>query len=354
MSRKHNLKVLEVNPCTDDSVAIKLEKIPSEQYKAGQYLALELDINGEQVNRSYSFCSSPHEANWEIGVKHVPNGKASTFLNKSLTIGDTITSLEPMGNFTLDGLSSSNTHYLFYAAGSGITPVFSMIKSILNSDSAANITLFYGNKSPEKTMFKKELEALCHSAENFQMELLFSEDGAADTLHKGRMNFGKTLELLRLIKDSGKTKHAYICGPGDMITSVSNALMDNGFSEDQVHREFFTVPTETTEDTAEITGTLDENFTGEASVKITLDDEEHDIKVHSDGEVILDAALNAGLDAPFSCKGGVCTACRAKVTKGSVKMDSNFALTDGEIEEGFILTCQSHPKSAEIELSFDE
>ncbi len=355
MSRKHDLNVLSVEKNTPDSVVVTLEKMPDLSYQSGQYLALELDVNGEDVHRSYSFCSAPKEDHWQIGVKKVPNGKASTFLNDVLKAGDKITCLEPMGNFVLPEVSEQNTHYLFFAAGSGITPIYSMIKTLMNSGNAGKISLFYGNKSPEKTMFENELKALADSSNSCNVEFIYSESGASDPLHKGRIHFGKTLELLRLHPSNDLTPHAFICGPGDMITSVSNALTDSGFSEGQVHTEFFTAPTSEkeaplSEDKAEPSAP----FSGTANIQITLDDEEHSITLKDGGDVILDAALNAGLDAPFSCKGGVCTACRAKVTKGSVEMISNFALTDGEIEEGFVLTCQSHPKSDVIELSYDE
>lgn len=355
MSRKHELTVLSVDKNTPSSVVITFDKMSESSYVPGQYLALELLVNNEEVHRSYSFCSAPHENNWQIGVKHVLGGKASTFLNEDLKAGDTITSLEPMGNFVLPSSSPSENHYMFFAAGSGVTPVFSMIKELLYSGSAGQISLFYGNKSPEETMFKTELDHLAIDNSNFNIEYIFSQSGASDSLHSGRIHFGKTLELLRLHSSNGLNKQAFICGPGDMITSVKNALSDNGFNDSQIHTEFFTTPT--TEETKPAdTSDSDENstFSGTAEIKITLDDEENTITLTDGGAVILDAALDSGMDAPFSCKGGVCTACRAKVTKGKVKMISNFALTDDELEEGYVLTCQSHPKSDLIELSYDE
>ncbi|MFK7755815.1 MAG: 2Fe-2S iron-sulfur cluster-binding protein [Flavobacteriales bacterium] len=355
MSRKHDLNVVSVDKKTPDSVVVTLEKMPDHTYVSGQYLALELSVNGEEVHRSYSFCSAPFEDHWQIGVKKVPNGKASTYLNDVLTVGEKITCLEPMGNFVLPEVAPEKTHYLFFAAGSGITPIYSMIKTLLNQGNAGKITLFYGNKSPEKTMFGNELNALSQASSECNIEFIYSELGATDPLHKGRIHFGKTLELLRLHPSGAHTPHAFICGPGDMITSVQNALTDSGFSEKQIHTEFFTAPT-SKEETSKTEAPVEDTtpFSGTASINIILDDEEHTITLKDGGDVILDAALNAGLDAPFSCKGGVCTACRAKVTKGKVEMMSNFALTDGEIEEGFILTCQSHPKSDKIALSYDE
>lgn len=355
MSRKHDLEVISINKATPSSVEITLEKMPDHTYEAGQYISLELAINGEQVNRSYSFSSAPFEENWQIGVKHVENGKASTFLNKELKAGDKITCLEPMGNFVLPDCRVSQTHYLFIAAGSGITPIYAMLKTLISTENAGKITLCYGNKSPDETMFLSELESLEESNPNFNLELIYSQNGGQNSFHKGRINFGKTLELMAKHPFSGLSKHAFICGPGDMITSVTNALADNGYSKDEIHTEFFTAPT-TEEPVHTETSVEDESttFSGTAKIKITLDDEESEITLAGGGKTILDAALDAGLDAPFSCKGGVCTACRAKVTKGKVEMLSNFALTDGELEEGFVLTCQSHPKSDLIEFSYDE
>ncbi len=355
MSRKQDLTVVSVDKNTPTSVVITLEKMPDHSYVSGQYIALELEVNGEQVNRSYSFCSAPHETHWKVGVKHVPNGKASTFLNQTLKIGDKVTCLEPMGNFILPQENSSGIHFLFFAAGSGVTPVFSMIKSLLHSENAGKISLFYGNKSPEDTMFLSELEALAETNSNFNLELIYSQAGGSDALHSGRIHFGKTLELLRL-HTSELTPHAFVCGPGDMITSVKNALTDNGYSENQIHTEFFTAPTsESISTTEEVAKDSEETaFSGTAQITITLDDEEHSISMNNEKGVILDAALDAGLDAPFSCRGGVCTACRAKLSKGKVEMNSNFALTDDELEEGYILTCQSHPKTDIIALSYDD
>jgi len=354
MSRKQDLKVLSIEKITASSVVINLEKMTGYDYQSGQYITFELNIDGEQINRSYSFSSSPHEDVWQVGVKHVLNGKASTFLNKSLAVGDSITSLEPMGNFLLPETNPSETHYQFFAAGSGITPIYSMLKTLLRNGNAAKISLFYGNKSPEETMFLDELNTLNSANPNFNLELIYSKSGGLDALHSGRMNFGKTLELLRLHASNELDSHAFMCGPGDMINSVKNALQDSGFNDDTIHVEFFTAPVSaspelTPDNTEEIT-----DFSGTAKVKVILDDEETMIEAGSEGPVLLDAALDSGLDAPFSCRGGVCTACRAKVIKGKVHMTSNFALTDSEVKEGFILTCQAHPRTPELEVSYDE
>ena len=356
MSRKHDLKVVSIEKTTPSSVEISLEKMPDHNFTAGQYISLELSINGEQVNRSYSFSSAPYEDTWKIGVKEVPGGKASTFLNNNLIIGDSISCLEPMGNFVIPECRSSQTHFLFIAAGSGITPVYSMIKSLLKNENAGKITLCYGNKNPEETMFIEELKSLSENNSNFNLELIFSQSGGNDAFHSGRINFGKTLELMAVHPFSGASKHAFICGPGDMITSVTNALSDNGYSKDEIHTEFFTAPTseESTSTETSVDDTNSAPYSGTSKIKVTLDDEDHEITLADGGKVILDAALDAGMDAPFSCKGGVCTACRAKVTKGKVEMISNFALTDGELADGYVLTCQSHPKSNVIELSYDE
>ncbi len=356
MSRKHEVEVTSVINTTPDSVEISVQPVEEKSYESGQYITLELNINGEQVNRSYSFCSAPHENKWSIGVKKVDGGKASTFLNDSVKAGDIITCLDPMGNFTLPKIST-DVHYYFYAAGSGITPIFSMIKTLHRSLENPRVTLCYGNKSSETAMFLKELLALASENENFKLSLLYSQsDEGKDALHRGRLSFSKTLEFTRLYPAQTPEKHAFICGPGDMITSVINGLKESGFSENEIHTEFFTAPTseEKTESASTTTPTEDTPFSGTAKITITLDDEETTLELADGGKVILDAALDGGLDAPFSCKGGVCTACRAKLTKGKVEMMSNFALTDGEIEEGYILTCQSHPKSDVIALSYDD
>lgn len=342
MATFHALRVQEVSPETADSVVVTFD-VPSHlheafDYEAGQYLTLRTAIDGEEVRRSYSLCSSPGDHAWKVGIKKVDGGRFSTFANESLKAGDTVEVMEPQGRFTLK--SGTGLHHVGIAAGSGITPILSQIKHVLLSDDTSTYTLFYSNKTASSTMFREELQDLKdrHMGRLRLFYVLTREPVDAELL-SGRMDEERCAGLLTKFCQGPKVDAAYLCGPEAMILSCKKALLAHGVAESDVRFELFTtagsVPKEAaTEDSKESAGDT-------VSLQVVLDGvtTSVDLPRHKN---MLDAALDAGLDAPYSCLGGVCCTCRAKLIQGKASMEVNYALEPGEVERGYVLSCQAH------------
>lgn len=348
----HNLIIKEIRQETTDAVSIAFD-IPEGlksvfQYQSGQYLTLKAIVGGEELRRSYSLCSSPKDDAWRVAVKKIENGKFSTYANESLKVGDTLDVMSPMGTFLLPSITE-NKSFVFFAAGSGITPVFSMLKDTLINDENSQVTLVYGNKGFNSIIFREELEALKNQHMNrFRVIHILSRESVGNELQKGRINKEKTLQIIRLLMQIDTIDGVYICGPEDMILGVKDAFVEAGLDTKKIHFELFGTNTPTKEKTI----TNDEVIS--SLVTVIVDGEVLDIPLASNDVNILDAALEAGADLPFACKGGVCCTCKAKVMEGSAKMDVNYALEPDEVEAGYILTCQSHPTSERLIVSFDE
>ncbi len=350
----HELEIEEIITRTADcvTVAISVPENLKEQYKydAGQYLTLEKNIDGEQVRRSYSLCTSPLEGKWEVAIKKVKGGKFSTYANEELKPEDIINVGTPEGRFLLKEASEGRDSYVFFAAGSGITPVMSMIKYLLGN-SNYDVVLFYGNRTTESIIFREELEDLKSKHLNrFTLHHILSKEKLSSPLFYGRIDEKKCKSYLNhLVEDEVVVQYG-ICGPGEMIFKVKDALEGVGVDADKITYELFT--------TADIKKEVEHDdqvvSNGSALVKIRLDGLVTEFNVPYGGKAILDAALDNGADLPFSCKGGVCSTCRAKLLSGEVKMDVNYALEPDEVERGFILACQSHPRSEILEIDFDE
>jgi ring-1,2-phenylacetyl-CoA epoxidase subunit PaaE len=317
-------------------------------YKAGQYITVKSMIGDVDLRRSYSISSIPGE-DLRIGVKKLEGGRMSTFLNDDLKAGDELEVMGPDGNFLADEAAQQ---HVFFVAGSGITPVMSMIKEVL-ANGSASVVLFYGNSRPTEAMYKSELESLA-SGEQLSVHWIYSQEGADVPIHSGRIDFAKATELVHRFTNENVSRTFYTCGPGEMMGAVQSALEVLGIASDKVRKEYFENPDQGKEQPAPAPQAEESGFSGDAKIKVHLDYEEIDITLNSDGDSVLNAVIDAGGDAPFSCKGGVCTTCRAKLMSGTVRMDSNFALTDSEMADGHILTCQSHPTSEEVEISYDE
>lgn len=352
MSHFHPIKVREVRRETADAVSIAFE-IPSNlsqdfQYRAGQYITLRASINGEDVRRSYSLCSAPHEDDFRIAVKAVEGGKMSNWLNSQLHVGAQVELMPPMGNFVVNTHPGAQRKYVAFVAGSGITPVMSLIKKILHDEPSSHFTLFYGNRTPDSVIFKKELsELMQQSGGRLHVYHVLSRSQQDDSLLNGRINGQNAVNMLKHY--NGIDADVYmLCGPGDMISDVDKALQAEGVSKDKILYEFFTAPVAT--DNA-VSGAPAQ--AGLSKVKVILDGIDFHFDLNYQGKSILDAAMDAGVDAPFSCKGAVCCTCKAKITKGSATMDMNYALSDSEVAEGYVLTCQAHPSSTEIEVDYD-
>lgn len=351
----HTLKIAEVNRETEDTVSIAFE-IPREliteyKYESGQYLTLKALIDGEDVRRSYSLCSAPHEGEWRVAIKQVENGKFSTYANSALKAGMEMEVMTPAGNFKVEPNKDAKKSYLLVAAGSGVTPVLSIMKTVLSEEPGSNIVLVYGNKGFNSIIFREEIEALKNQyMDRLQVLHVLSRESLGNDLQKGRIDKDKIGTILKKYMND-EVDAAYICGPEQMIMDVREGLESSGVPKSNIHFELFTSPNSTKKETI----VLPKNSPKISStVTIILDGDEMDIDLDSTGKNILDAAQEAGADLPFACKGGVCCTCKAKIMEGTASMDVNYALEPYEVEAGYILTCQAHPTSEKLIVSFDE
>lgn len=344
MSQKFfDLSVSKVNRETPSSVSISFD-IPAELqqdfvYKNGQYITIKHQVNGEEIRRSYSLCSAPQlNEDFTIAVKEVPGGKMSPVLNQ-LSKGTSLKVSVPEGNFTMDKASK----LCLFAGGSGITPILSLLKQALSQE--IETQLIYANTQPNEIIFKQEIEDLAKQYPQLLKVTHFVEAEAneMEAAYHGRISS----EFLEQIKDFTRSAQNYICGPGPMMKFVEESLSNLGVAKEQVHLEYFEAPDEALEDTN--SGA----FSGKAEVTVILDDEEINLEV-DESESILAALLRAGYDAPYSCQGGVCATCRAKVSDGEVYLSQNLGITDGEISQGYTLTCSSYPRSKKVFINFDE
>ncbi len=353
MSNFHNLKVVEINKETNDTVSVGFE-IPDAlksdfQFVAGQYLTLSFQINGKEERRSYSLCSSPSESILKVAVKEIPNGLVSSHINRNLKVGDEVKVMQPEGGFLLETNRLSAQKYVAFAAGSGITPILSMAKAVAEVEPNSEFYIFYGNRNEENVIFKSQLDELAEK--NIKTIYIYSRQDSGFALTNGRINDGKAKSLImhyHLEKAAG----FYLCGPEELIMSAKQGITSLGIYDKKVHFELFTTPVLMESKSTGVITTAD--FQGTAKVKVIYDDEEYEFDLPTNGESILETAINQGVDVPFSCKGAVCCTCKAKVTSGKAIMDANYALTDQEVADGFILTCTSHPVSESITVNYDE
>lgn len=352
----HKLKVGEVRRETAQCVSIVFD-IPAElkdnySYKAGQYITIKMNIGGEEVRRSYSLCSSPTiNERFRVAVKKVDSGAMSPYLTDTLKVGDELDIMTPAGGFTTPISPANNKTYVLFAGGSGITPVISILKTVLSQEPNSKVVLVYANETEDAIIFKDELTKWKNNyGERLTVyHVLNNPTGAISGDLKGIMTVEKTKELINKYIPLTDDKEYFICGPGPMMQNIENSLKDLGVAKEKVHLEYFTtvlnkedVP-KVVDDSAEIT----------SEVTVIMDGDEFTFELSSKGEPILDAAIEAGVDAPFSCKGAVCATCKGKVLEGKVRMEQNYALGDGEVEEGYILTCQSHPLTEKVVVDYD-
>ena len=348
MANFHKLSIQEIVRITPKSVSL-IFNIPAQlasefEFKAGQYITLKCDIDGEEIRRDYSLCAAPHENELKVAVKEVEEGTFSKYANNILKVGDSLDVAPPNGRFVFDPLSYSGNIALF-AAGSGITPILGILKSAL-SQTDNQIILIYGNKSQNDAMFLEDILQLEKEyANRLHLQLVFSQedvDGAMfGRIEKSTVNFA----LKNKFKSVQAKKH-YICGPKDMIYTVKDVLVENGAEEADILFELFQVAEPKTENPANVPQ-------GQTMATVILDDETFTFDMSQETS-ILDAALEEDIDAPYSCQGGICSTCLAKLTEGEATMRQNNILTDGELEEGLILTCQAHPTTAKIVVDYDD
>lgn len=347
MSTFHKLSVKNIIKETAHAVSLVFD-VPDQlksnfSFKAGQYITLKANINNNEVRRAYSICSSPNSGELKVAIKAVENGTFSVYATSQLKIGDVLEVHEPEGKFILK--PSARKNYIAFAAGSGITPVLSMVKIVLEEESSSSFTLIYGNKSADETIFKSELDALKDTyAERFNLQYVFSRENSEGSLF-GRIDESHTNYFVKNIYKNWSFETAFLCGPEEMIKTVSATLQGNGFKESHILFELFTASADE-ENVSQIKD-------GETEVHILLDDEELSFTMKQTDD-ILAAALRNDVDAPYSCQGGICSSCLAKVTEGKAVMTKNTILTDSEVEDGFILTCQAHPTTSKISIDYDD
>ena len=352
MANFYQVKVSNINKETHDSVSISFDigtqYLNEFNFTSGQYIVIKANINGDDCRRSYSICSSKNEM-LTVAIKKVENGKMSTYINEKLQVGDTFEIQPPQGNFKLENINLSNTRkFVAFAAGSGITPILSMIKEISINEKNTQFLLFYSNKTKSDVMFSSQLDELM--SDNIIVKFLYSRETADNDLYHGRINEQKAKDLLKSEMPYLNADAFYLCGPEQMIFSTKNVLESFGVDNSKIKFELFTAPVL---DKADTTNESDVNFEGESKVTVIYDDEEVEFSLSKNGDTILDVAMDNDLDVPFSCKGAVCCTCRAKVKLGKVVMDANYSLSDQEVEDGYILTCQAHPASEKVIVDFD-
>ncbi len=358
MVEMNDLVVKEVTRETTDTVSISFE-VPENlketyEFLPGQYLSLETEIDGEKVRRSYSICTSPEENDLRVAVKQVKDGKFSTYANNDLKAGDKLSVMSPDGRFVVKTDKSNKKHYCLFAAGSGITPMMSILKAVLAEEPESEVTLFYGNRKVSSIIFRDELEDL----KNVYMDRLtvfhvLSRENLGIDLYSGRIDGDKCKDFSEKLFDFSKADEFFMCGPFAMIQNVSAYLEGLNIEKSRIHFELFVAPDQLPQggdNNDEESTPLEE---GIATIHVIVDGDEYDFEMPKGGTNILDAATDRGLDVPFSCKGGVCCTCKALVLEGEVNMAVNYALEDEEVKQGYVLTCQAKPITDEVKVNFD-
>lgn len=355
MSDFVSLKINDVRTETASSVSIAFD-LPQDQvqafkYTPGQYLVLKSNINGEEIRRSYSICSAPYENELRVAIKKIEGGKFSTYANETLSAGMNMDVSTPDGLFVHKAASTAERQYMAFAAGSGITPIMSMIKHVLKTEAGAKFTLIYGNKTHKDIIFLEEIENLKNQyLDQFNVFFMLSQEENDSAFLQGRIDEEKCQILFNTLYDANDINAFYLCGPYEMIQTVKDHLIYIGVSKDKIHFELFTAP-DAKKDNA-ITETKQQKKVDGVELTIKMDGTKQTYTVKNK-EYLLDELNDAGADLPFSCKSGVCSTCRAKVVKGQVEMDANYSLEDDEVEAGFVLSCQSKALTDEVELDFD-
>jgi ring-1,2-phenylacetyl-CoA epoxidase subunit PaaE len=359
----HPLRVRAIEPDTAEAVIVTFEVPPELQatfgFTQGQYLTLRHTIEGQDLRRSYSICAGVDDGELRVGVRKVKDGVFSNWINQHLRVGDRLQVMAPQGRFFVPIQPNAARHHVGIAGGSGITPILSIMKTVLGREPKSRFTLIYGNRALRSTMFKEELEDLKNRhMRRLSLHHVFSDEHTDSDLNMGLMNRDKIAAFLATVVPAAGVDHAYICGPYQMNDEAEAALRGAGVAEERIHIERFGVATQPGVGAATAVGAVvHQAQPGDAelaTVVIIRDGLKREIQFRKDQPSILDCASSAGLEVPFSCTSGVCGTCRAKVVEGQVRMERNFALEKSEVAAGFVLTCQAHPLTARVVLSFDE
>jgi len=354
----HTLTVKEVRRETPGAVSISFDIPPALEaqfrFVQGQNITIRKIVNGEEIRRNYSICSAPGEKDFRIAVKHIEGGLFSTFANTELKTGDQLEVMTPTGKFHVPLDPSSRRLYMAFAAGSGITPVISIIKATLQQETQSEFILVYGNRNRQQIIFREELESLKNRyLSRFQVIHILSREETDTELNTGRIDAEKCRMIDGKLVDLRAVDAFYLCGPEAMIFTVRDYLRQTGVASAKIHFELFHTAGD---QRVGPSSAMHRTSTGNAehsTVSVKLDGVVSRFTLAYDGDSILQAALKQGIDLPFACKGGMCCTCRAKLEAGQVEMDRNYALEPDEVEAGFVLTCQSHPRTREVFVNFD-
>jgi ring-1,2-phenylacetyl-CoA epoxidase subunit PaaE len=356
MSKFHPLKVASVKRETRDAIALTFD-VPAAlrdafRFVQGQHLTLRADIDGENLRRSYSICSAVQDGTLRIAVKKAPGGVFSSWANEHVRAGQTLDVMPPMGHFNVELDASLRRHYVAFAAGSGITPLLSIIKTTLMSEPHSRFTLFYGNRSSSAVMFKEELADLKDRfLQRLNLVYVMSREAQDIEILNGRIDRKKADALLEHWIDAADIDAAFVCGPDGMMQAVSESLQAHGVPKARIKIELFAASIPKHERKPQ---PPPEPGHTECAVTVIIDGAAREFVLEKTKENIVDAAHRQGIELPYSCKGGVCSTCRAKLVEGEVDMDVNFALEDYEIARGFILCCQSYPVTDKVVVDFDQ
>ena len=350
MSSFYKLPIKEVKKETSNAISVVFT-IPQElksayQFSAGQYVNLKLTLDGQEIRRAYSICSTPNSGELRITIKSVANGHFSKFANENLKVGDLLEVGIPEGKFTFEPKAERQKNYAGFAAGSGITPVMSILQSVLESEGNSTFVLVYGNKTPNEAIFYEQLNQLqLKYVGRFFVHYVFSQ-AKVDSELFGRIDKSNVNFILDTKHKEKIFEKFFLCGPEDMINLVSNVLKEHNVAEKNIKFELFSTSS-TEKNTSASSGN------GHTKISVLVDGDETTFEM-SQKQTLLEAALKQGLDAPYSCQGGICSSCLARISKGTAEMKKNSILTDKEIADGLILTCQAHPTSSEIFVDYDD
>jgi ring-1,2-phenylacetyl-CoA epoxidase subunit PaaE len=357
MALFHPLEVVDIKRETVEAVSIKL-RIPDElaeefKFIPGQYVMFKAEINGETIKRSYSISSSPAEGELRVGVKEIPDGRFSTFANRRLKVGDKLETLAPRGRFVLETDPTNRKHYVSFCAGSGVTPIVSMMKHALETEPNSKFTVFYGNRYASTIIYVDEISALKNRfPDRLEVHYVMSKEEMGSDLFRGRIDEEKIRKFSEILFDPLEVDAFYMCGPEQIIHAAKKVLSEKGVAEDKLHFELFGKSNPTAGPEVPVAPELKESV--KSHIKIVMDGDEFEFEMESGTVTILHAADQAGLDVPFSCKGGVCCTCLARVKEGEVSMELNYSLTDKEVESGLVLTCQARPKTSSVTVDYDD
>lgn len=355
MRKFHPLTVEELRNETADAVRLALdvprELQPEFSFLPGQHLPVQVEIDGKRIRRTYSICSVPGQWPLEIGIRIQPGGLFSEFVAGQLKVGEQLEVMPPFGQFHATIEPQAARTCLAFAAGSGITPIMSILRATLEGEPESRFVLFYANRKQNTTMFIDELQALKNRfTERLQLYFLFTQEEQEFPIFSGRLDSEKTRELYRTFCCGLQPHEAFVCGPDTMLDSVRDALLDEGMDATGIHVERYGAPrTAATRTTPE----TDENEHA-CNVTVIMDGHVKTFAMSADAGNIVDAAASAGIELPFSCKGGVCATCRTHVQAGRVRMATNYGLEPWEVDKGFVLACQSMPLTESVTLDYDK